>query len=86
MHSVVRSDPRAIPLCIAWIKSTDFPEQAAALSYAVQRLSGEPARSPQDWVRWYEGSLFSNGAKQWFPEPDIEAWLSDLKRECGDEV
>lgn len=81
MHSVVRNDPRAIALCIDWIKETRFPEQAEALAYAVQRLSGEPARSPQEWVRWYEGSLLSNGAKIRFPEPDINTWYAELKRE-----
>jgi len=85
MHSVVRNDPRAIPLCIDWIKATPFPQQAAALSYAVQRLCGEPDRSPQAWVRWYEGGWFSRGAKQRFPKPDFDAWLADLQRQCGDE-
>jgi hypothetical protein len=85
MHSVVRNDPRAISLCIDWIKGTRFAEQAAVLSYAVQRLSGEPARSPQDWVRWYEGGRFSQGAKQRFPEPDMSAWLKELQQQFVDE-
>lgn len=85
MHSVVRNDPRAIPLCIDWIKTTRFPEQVAALSFALQRLSGQPARSPKEWVRWYEGGWFSRGAKHQFPEPNIDAWLAELKREYGDE-
>jgi hypothetical protein len=85
MHSLVRNDPRAIPLCINWIKETRFPEQAAALSFAVQRLSGDPARKPSDWVRWYEGSWLRRGAKQRFPEPDINTWLAELKNQCGDE-
>jgi hypothetical protein len=85
MHSVVRNDPRAISLCIDWIKGTRFPEQAAVLSYAVQRLSGEPARSPGEWVRWYEGGWFSKGAKQRFPEPNIDAWLKELQQQYGGE-
>jgi hypothetical protein len=85
MHSVVRNDPRAIELCIDWIKITRFPEQAAALSYAVQRLSGEPARSPREWVRWYEGGWFSKGAGQRFPKPDINAWLKELQHQYGGE-
>ena len=85
MHSVVRNDSRAIPLCIHWIKQTRFPEQAAALAYAVRCLSGESARSPKQWVRWYEGGWFSKGAKQRFPEPDFGAWLAELKREYGGE-
>jgi hypothetical protein len=83
MHSVIRNDPRAIALCIHWIKATRFPEQAAALSYAVQRLSGEAARSPREWVRWYEGGLFSKGAKKRFPEPDIDVWLKELQQHYG---
>ena len=85
MHSVVRNDPRAIELCIDWIKNSRFPEQAAALSYAVQRLSGEPARSPREWVRWYEGGWFSKGASQRFPKPDINAWLRELQQQYGGE-
>jgi hypothetical protein len=79
----VNKDRRAIALCIDWIKGTRFPEQASVLSYAVQRLSGEPARSPQEWVKWYERGWFSKGAKQRFPEPDIDAWLKDLQRQYG---
>jgi hypothetical protein len=85
MHSVVRRDPRAISLCIDWIKRTRFPEQAAVLAYAVQHLSGEPPRSPREWVRWYEGGWFSKGAKQRFPEVDINTWLAELKRQSSGE-
>ncbi len=85
MHSVVRNDPRAVALCIDWIKGTQFPEQAEVLSYAVQRLSGEPARDPHEWVRWYEGDRFSKGAKQQYPEPDINAWLKELQQQYGGE-
>lgn len=83
MHSLGRNDPRAISLCIDWIKGTRFPEQAAVLSYAVQRLCGEPARGPHEWVRWYEGGMFSKGAKHRFPEPDIDAWLRELQQQYG---
>ena len=85
MHSLVRNDPRAISLCIDWIKETRFPEQAAALSYAVERLSGDSPRAPMEWVAWYEGSLFKKGAKHRFPAPDIDAWLVELKEQCNDE-
>lgn len=83
MHSVVRRDPRAIPLCIDWIKDCRSLEQAAALAYAVQTLSGEPARTPKEWVRWYEGDGRTEGARRRFPEPDMDAWLADLQREFG---
>jgi len=86
MHSVVRNDPRAIPLCIDWLKGPPrFPEQEVALCYAVQRLSGEPARSGREWVSWYDGGWFSNGAKAQYPEPNFDAWLAELKAEFGGE-
>ena len=86
MHSVVRHDWRAIPLCIDWLKGPPrFPEQEVALCYAVQRLSGEPARSRNEWVRWYEGGWLSKGSKVRYPEPNIDSWLAELKAEFGDE-
>ncbi len=84
MHSLVRKDSRAIPLCIDWLNGPPhFREQEAALCYAVQCLSGEAARGGKEWVRWYKGSWFSTGAKGRFPEPNIEAWLAELKAEFG---
>ena len=85
MHSLVRNDPRAISLCIDWIKETRFAEQSAALSCALERLSGEPPRAPSEWVRWYEGSLFEKGAKSRFPAPNMDAWLAELKEQCDEE-
>ena len=86
MHSVIRHDPRAIPLCINWLKGPPrFAEQEVALCYAVQRLSREPARSGGEWVRWYDGGWFSKGAKTKYPEPNLEAWLAELKAEIGGE-
>jgi hypothetical protein len=84
MHSLVRKDPRAIPLCVEWIRTTSFPEQAKALSYAIAQLSGEPDRSPAAWLRWYNGTWFKKGAKQRFPDPDFDSWLSEMKREFPD--
>jgi hypothetical protein len=85
MHSVVRTDPRAIPLCIDWLRQPPrFPEQADALCYAVQRLSGEPARNPSEWIRWYDGSWLSKGAKARFPSANLETWLAEIKRELAD--
>jgi hypothetical protein len=86
MHSLVRNDSRAIPLCIDWLKSPPrFPQQEAALCYAVERLSGEPARRGHEWVRWYEGGWFSTGAKVRYPPPNIDAWFAELKAEFGSE-
>jgi hypothetical protein len=86
MHSVVRNDPRGIPLCIDWLKAPPrSPQQEVALCYAVQRLSGEPTRGGREWVRWYEGDWFSKGAKFQYPEPNFDAWLAELKAEFGGE-
>jgi hypothetical protein len=86
MHSLVRNDPRAIPLCIDWLKAPPrFAEQEAALCYAVQRLSGEPARGGKEWVRWYDGGWFLEGAKARYPEPNFDAWLAEMKAEFGGE-
>lgn len=85
MHSVVRKEPRAIPLCVDWLKAPpSFPEQEIALCHAMQHLSGEPARSGREWVRWYEGGWFSTGAKRRYPEPNFDAWLAELKEEFGE--
>jgi hypothetical protein len=85
MHSVAHNDARAISLCVDWLKAPPrFPEQESALCYAVQRLSGEPARVRTEWVRWYEGGWwFTKGAKSRYPEPNMEAWLAELKAEFG---
>jgi hypothetical protein len=83
MHSVVRNDPREIPLRIDWLREVRFPEQAVALAEALQRLSGDRPRAPQDWVRWYDGSFLRAGAKRRFPQPDIDAWMADLRAEFG---
>lgn len=86
MHSVVRNDLRGIPLCIDWLKSPPrFSEQEVALCHAVQHLSGESARSGKEWVRWFEGSWLSKGAKTRYPQPNIDAWLAELKSEFGGE-
>jgi hypothetical protein len=86
MHSLVRNDSRAIPLCIDWLKTPPrFPEQEAALCYAVQHLSGEHARKATEWVSWYEGGWFSAGARQRYPEPNIDDWITEIKSEFGDQ-
>ena len=87
MHSVVRNDPRAIPLCIDWLRGPPrFPEQEVAICYAVQLLSGAPARSGREWVRWYNGGWVSKGAKLRYPEPNYDAWLAELKANFGGET
>ena len=78
MHSVVRNDPRAIPLCVEWLKDAALPEQEPALCIALRHLSGEPAKTPQEWIEWYEQ------ASTRYPDPDLTAWLDQLRSE--DEV
>ena len=85
MHSVVRSDSRAIALCIEWLKFPEiWPQQQVAICYALQRLSNEPERTAKDWIRWYDGRWFSKGAKATYPEPDYDRWLAEMKAEFGD--
>ena len=85
MHSVVCNDTRAVFLCIDWLKGGTYsPEQSAALRYALHRLTGESFDTDKQWIRWYEGSWLSRGHNAQYPEPDIEAWLAELKAEYGD--
>jgi hypothetical protein len=80
MHSVLTDDQRAVSLCISWLKSgTICHEQSIALRYALSRLTGESFGEDVGWVKWYEGGLFSKGAKAKYPEPDFEAWHAELR-------
>lgn len=80
LHSVVRRDVRAVSLCIEWLKSGTYDErQSIALRYALAHLTGETFPSDKAWVNWYEGNLYSSGAKKRYPEPDTNAWLADIK-------
>ena len=80
MHSVVRNDPRAVSLCINWLKQGTVSEsQSAALRYALSRLTGAKFDRDKDWVRWYEGGFLSRGHKTQYPEPNLDSWLADLK-------
>ncbi len=84
MHSVVRHDTRGVFLCIDWLKhGTYSPEQSAVLRYALHHLTGESFDTDKQWIRWYAGSLLSRGHKVKYPEPDIEAWVAELKAEFG---
>lgn len=75
MHSVVRQDPRAVKACVEWLRHGTFSqEQAAALCGALEGLTAERFASASEWIRWYDRA----GAKKW-PEPDLDAWLADLK-------
>jgi len=80
MHSVVRRDVRAVALCVAWLRhGTYLPKQSEALRDALNQLTGQSFSTDEDWVRWYDGDANGPGAKVTYPEPDIDAWLRDLK-------
>ncbi len=75
MDSVVRNDPRAVTLCIDWLREGTFaPAQSVALRYALSRLTGLDYDSDPDWVAWYDSI-----GKETYPEPDIKAWHEELK-------
>lgn len=84
MHSVVRKDPRAVSLCIDWLKQGTYsPEQSAALRTALNRLTDLSFQKDRDWIKWYEGGLFSRGNQSRFPAPEMEAWLLEMKAETA---
>ncbi len=84
MHSVVRKDPRAVSLCIRWLKhGTVSEDQTSAIRYALNCLTGARLECDGDWIEWYEGSPRSQGHKTQYPEPDFDSWLADLKAQSG---
>lgn len=85
MHSVVRGDARAVNLCIEWLRSGTFsPDQSAALCSALRLLTGERYESDREWIVWYDGDNSVPGHRQQYPEPDLDAWLLDLKSAAAD--
>jgi hypothetical protein len=85
MLSVLRDDARGVNLCIEWLKHGTFNEaQSNALRHALHELAGEAFNTDADWIKWYEGGWLKKGAKIRYPEPDFNAWLSELKEEYGD--
>lgn len=80
MNSVLTRDPRAVCLCIDWLKAPPVhPDQSAALRYALQTLTGKSYATDREWIQWYEGGLFRIPGHKLYPEPDFEAWLAELK-------
>ncbi len=76
MHSVVTNDPRAVNLCVAWLRSGPVAEQQSqALRYALSRLTGRSDVTDKEWVDWYG----RGGGIQQYPEPDFDQWYADLK-------
>jgi hypothetical protein len=81
MDAVIRNDPRAVNLCIYWLREgTCHESQSAALRYALSRLTGLACATDKQWIRWYDKA----GGNAVFPEPDINAWFADLKAIYGE--
>jgi hypothetical protein len=75
MHSVVVNDPRAVNLCIDWLRGGPAGEpQSVALRYALTRLTGLTYATDKEWVAWYDG-----GGSQQYPEPDFDQWYAELQ-------
>jgi hypothetical protein len=81
MDAVIRNDPRAVNLCISWLREgTCSKSQSAALRYALSRFTGLAYATDRKWVHWY----YKAGGRTEFPEPDINAWFTDLKAIYGE--
>jgi hypothetical protein len=53
MHSVVTNDPRAVYLCIDWLRhGTVAEQQSQALRYALSRLTGHYFAADKECVEW----------------------------------
>ncbi len=77
MNSVLTRDARAVSLSIEWLRyGTVHPDQSAALRHALATLTEKSFRTDPQWIEWYD-----RVGKQIYPEPDMQAWLEDLKRE-----
>jgi hypothetical protein len=75
MHSIVTNDPRAVNLCIEWLRSGPAgAQQSQALRYALSRLTDQSYATDKEWISWYDGG----GSKQ-YPEPKFDQWYTDLK-------
>lgn len=76
MNAVLTRDVRAVKLCVEGLKNgTAHRDQNTALRYALTTLTGLSFRTDVDWVNWYDRQ-----GQQEYPEPDLQAWLEELKR------
>ncbi|MBI5300588.1 MAG: hypothetical protein HY868_00510 [Chloroflexi bacterium] len=76
MNSVLTHDARAVKLCVEWLRNgTVHKDQSAALRYALTTLTGLSFDTNANWVSWYDGQ-----GKQKYPEPNLQTWLKELKR------
>ena len=81
MDAVIRRDPRAVEMCVAWLREGTCGEsQSAALRYALSHLTGFVFATDREWVNWYD----HDGGRVQYPEPDIDAWYEDLKAIYGE--
>lgn len=75
MHSVLTNDPRAVNLCVEWLRHGTWDKRRSeALRYALARLTGKSFRTDRDWIRWYD-----RGGRAEYPVPDFDRWLADLQ-------
>jgi hypothetical protein len=76
MNSLLTRDTRAVFLCIGWLNEGTFhADQSAALRTALSTLTGRTWPTDKQWIEWYEQT-----GQIKYPEPDMQAWLEDLKR------
>lgn len=84
MHSVVWNDPRAVRLCIDWLRQGTYSdEQSAALRYALSELTGTSFDTDAKWLNWYDGGYLSRGQRLKYPEPDFSLWLAELRAQAN---
>ncbi len=77
MNSILTHDTRAVLLCVEWLRNgTVHQDQSTALRHALATLTGKSFRTDVQWIEWYDAV-----GKQTYPEPDMQTWLEDLKRE-----
>src|SRR5579859_899103 len=77
MDSVLRKDPRAVYLCIEWLRrGTSSPVQTDALRYALHHLTGREFPLAAEWIAWYAREGLAA-----YPKPDFAAWWADVEHE-----
>ena len=77
MDSVLRRDPRAVYLCVEWLRRANITlAQIDAIQSALHRLTGLDYARPPDWILWYarKGSTA-------YPRPDFASWWADVPHE-----
>jgi hypothetical protein len=84
MLSVLKGDPRGVPLCIEWLdRGTCCAEQSKVLREALHALTGESFDTHEACFRWYYTNSPKPAPQDKYPEADMDAWLVELKKEYG---